>query len=108
MRKVGFVIAVVAGVLAVVLPSSLMMQGASLAGPLGWIGIVFSAFVVVLGVVALKGTSWVPGVILIVCAILGSILGGFFVAVYLVWAILGGLLALLGPRIFGSKRPLSS
>lgn len=107
-RKIGFAIAVVAGVLGAVLPSSLMMLGASLAGSLGWIGIAFSVFVVVLGVVALKGTSWIPGALLIVCATAGSILGGPFVAVYLVWAILGGMLALFGQRIFGSKRPLSS
>lgn len=108
MRKVGFVIAVVAGVLGVVIPSSFMMYSASLAGPLGWVGILFPLSVVLLGTVALKSKSWIPGALLILCATAGSILGGPFVAVYLVWAILGGMLALFGPRIFGSKRPLSS
>ncbi len=84
-----------------------MMQGLS-SSLLNWFGILCSLLVVCLGVAALRVKSWIPGVLLIVCAVSGAILGGFFIAVYLIWAVLGGMLALLGPMIFGSKKTLNS
>lgn len=103
-RKAGFVGAVIAGICGAVVPSSFLMMGSSLDGPLGRIGIVCSLGVVVLGLVALKVKSWIPGSMLIVCAIAGSTLGGPLFAVFMVFAVVGVVLAFIEPMIIGSKR----
>lgn len=108
MRKAGLVLAVIGGVFAVLIPGSMMMQGASLAGPWGWLGVLFSLVVVVLGIVALRVEKRIFDVLLIVCAIVATVLGGPTVAIYMVLVVLGGLLALLGPIVFGPKRPSST
>ena len=77
-------------------------MGSSLDGQEGWFGIVCSLDVIVLGLVALKVKSWIPGSLLNVCAIAGSTLGGPLFTVFMVFVVLGGIIAVYGPLIVGS------
>ena len=56
----------------------------------------FSFVTIVLGAVAMGAKGKVPGILLIVCAIAGAILGGTIVAVFMVLALIGGILATVG------------
>ncbi|MGB3044209.1 MAG: hypothetical protein WBB98_13580 [Xanthobacteraceae bacterium] len=110
MKKAGGIIALIAGIFAVIAAVvTLMVGGAASAFEaknselivmLGWGGVIFSFLCIVLGAVAMGSQSRVPGVLLILCAIAGAVLGGTFVAVFMVLALIGGILAL-----FGGKRP---
>jgi hypothetical protein len=65
---------------------------------LGWGGVIFSFAVIILGAVALGATGRVPAILLIVCSVLGAILGGTLVAIFMVLALAGGVLAAIGTR----------
>lgn len=39
-----------------------------------------------------------PGILLIICAIAGAILGGTFVAIFMVLALIGGILTVIGNK----------
>ena len=65
---------------------------------LTWGGVVFSFATIVLGAIAIGAKGRVPGILLIVCAILGAILGGTLVAVFMVLALIGGILATIGVK----------
>jgi hypothetical protein len=65
---------------------------------LGWLGILASFLALVLGIVVLCSKSQVPAWILLVCSILGIVLGGTLVAFFMVLAVLGAIFALVGGR----------
>ena len=65
---------------------------------LGWGGVVFSFLAIVLGAVAMGAKGRTPGVLLILCAVGGAILGGTFVAVFMALVLIGGILALFGAK----------
>lgn len=104
MQKAGGIIAIVAGVFAVLAAiltlfiggtgAALEAEGAQTVVMLGWGGIVFSFLTIVLGAVAISATSRIPGMLLILCAIAGAFLGGTMVAIFMVLALVGGVLAL--------------
>ncbi len=106
MKKAGGIIALIAGIFAVLAALVTLFIGgvataveadqADVAVGLGWGGIVFSFFTIALGAVAIGSTSRWPGILLIVCAIAGAILGGTLVAVFMCLALIGGLIAALG------------
>jgi hypothetical protein len=106
MQKAGGIVAVIAGIfgtLAAIVTlliggvgSALSTQGASTVVGLGFGGIAFSFATIVLGAIAMGAKGRVPGILLIVCSILGAILGGTIVAVFMVLALIGGVLATLG------------
>lgn len=58
----------------------------------------FSFLAIVLGAVALGVKGRTPGVLLMIPAVLGAILGGTLVAVFMVLALVGGILATVGGR----------
>ncbi|MCY4142761.1 MAG: DUF4064 domain-containing protein [Gammaproteobacteria bacterium] len=59
-----------------------------------WMGLVFSAAAIAIGIFAVRANNWMPGAILIVCSVLGIFFAGGFVQ-YMMWvAALGGILAL--------------
>lgn len=60
---------------------------------LGWGGVVFSFIVIVLGAVAMGSNSRIPGMLLVIASIAGAILGGTFVAIFMLLAFVGGVLA---------------
>lgn len=106
MRKAGGIIALIAGIFAVLaafftlfiggVASAVEAENAQVAIGLGWGGVVFSFITIVLGAVAIGSASRWPGILLILCAIAGAILGGTLVAIFMCLALIGGLVAALG------------
>lgn len=106
MRKAGGIIALIAGIFGFIaaivtlflggIGGAVGSDGAGTVVGLGWGGIVFSFLTIILGAVAMGAKGRVPGVLLIVAAIAGAILGGTLVAVCMALALIGGLLATLG------------
>lgn len=109
MQKAGGIIALVAGIFGVFaaiftlaiggMGAGLEAEGASTVIGLGWGGVGFSFLTIILGAVALGARGRLPGVLLMICAVAGAILGGTIVAVFMVLAFIGGLIA-----TFGGKR----
>lgn len=106
MQKAGGIIAIIAGVLGVIaaiatlmiggLGSAFEAEGASTVTGLGWGGIFFSFATIVLGSMAIGAKSRVAGALLIVCSVAGAVLGGTFVALFMVLALAGGVIAVIG------------
>ncbi len=108
MKKAGGIIAIIAGVFGVISAGVTLFVGgvgaamkadeSSTVVGLGWGGVIFSFATIVLGAVALSARGRVPGILLIVCAVLGAVLGGTLVAVFMVLALVGGILAVAGTK----------
>jgi hypothetical protein len=106
MRKAGGIIALIAGILGVLAAIVTLLIGgigstfeaaeADVVVSLGWGGIVFSFATIVLGAVGMNSRSRWPGVLIALAAVVGAVLGGTFVAVFLALALVGGLLAAFG------------
>ena len=60
---------------------------------MGWGGVAFSFLTIILGAVAMGAKGRVPGVLIVVCAVAGAIMGGTLVAIFMALAGIGGLLA---------------
>jgi len=107
-KKAGGIIGLVAGIFGVIaavatlffggLGAAVEAEGASTVVGLGWGGMVFSFLTIVLGAVAIGARSMVPGILLIICAVAGAVLGGTIVAIAMVLALIGGILATIGAR----------
>ena len=108
MKKAGGIIALVAGIFGVFaagitlftggLGAAFEAEGADTVIGLGWGGLAFAFLTIVLGAVAMGAKGRIPGVLLILCAIGGAILGGTIVAIFMVLAAIGGILAMVGGR----------
>lgn len=108
MQKAGGIIALVAGIFGVFaaiftlaiggMGAGLEAEGASTIIGLGWGGVAFSFLTIILGAVALGARGRLPGILLMICAVAGAILGGTIVAVFMALAFLGGLVAMLGRK----------
>ena len=108
MRKLGGIIAILAGIIGIFAGlATLMMggaagavdaKGASTVVGLGFGGVFFSFLVIISGAVGLGAETKKPGVFLIACSIAGAVLGGTFVAVCMVLALIGGFLVLAGAK----------
>jgi hypothetical protein len=106
MRIAGGVIALIGsvfGVIAALITLSIGGVGAAFnahdAGTvvaLGYGGVFFSFVGIVLGAVATGVRRRLPGMLLVVCALAGAILGGTFVAVCMLLVLIGGILAWIG------------
>jgi uncharacterized protein YecT (DUF1311 family) len=106
MRKAGGIIALVAGIFATLaaivtlsvggLGSAFQAEGAETVIWLGVGGVFFSFLTIILGAVAIGAKSRNPGMLLILSSIAGATLGGTFVAVFMVLALIGGVLASTG------------
>ena len=112
MRKAGGIIALIAGVFGTLaagatlliggVGGALELEGASTIIGLGWGGVLFSFLTIIFGAVAMNAQSRLPGLLLAVTAILGAVLGGTLVAIFMLLALVGGILALLGgPAVTG-------
>ncbi len=103
MRKAGGIISLIAGIFSVIaalitlgfggLGSAVKAHDASTVVYLGWGGLGFSFITIVLGAIAIGASGRTPGVLLVLCAICGAILGCTLVAVFMVLALLGGIIA---------------
>jgi hypothetical protein len=113
MKKAGGIIALIAGIFGIFAAGFTLLiggvgsaadaQDANTVIGLGWGGVIFSFLTIVLGAICLGATSKVPAILLIICSIAGAILGGTLVAIFMVLAFIGGILAL-----FGSKKPVAT
>ncbi len=107
MNKAGGIIGIIAGVFGVVAAVFTLLAGgigsvfdAAEAGTvvgLGWGGILFSFLAIVFGALAIARWRW-AGMALIICSILGVVLGGTMVAICMVLSLIGGILAAIGAR----------
>ena len=105
MKKAGGIIALVAGIFGVIaagvtlfiggIGGAFEAEGSSTVIGLGWGGVLFSFLTIVMGAVAISAETKKPAIILIVCAILGAILGGTLVAIFMGLALIGGIVAVL-------------
>ena len=104
MRKAGGIIALIAGIFGIFAAIATLFiggmggafeaEGADTAVGLGWGGVIFSFLVIILGAVCMGAKSKIPGVLLIIASIFGAVLGGTLVALFMVLALIGGILAL--------------
>ena len=108
MRKAGGIIGLIAGIFGFLAAVATLLLGgvgsavnahnANTVINLGWGGVLFSFLAIVLGAVAMGAKGRIPGILLMICAVLGAILGGTLVAVCMALALVGGLLATLGGK----------
>lgn len=108
MQKTGGILGLVGGIFGTIAALATLLLGgvgeavrASEAGTvvnLGLGGVAFSFLAIILGAVALGTTGRTAGVLLMLCAVAGAILGGALVAACMALAFVGGLLAVLGRR----------
>lgn len=108
MQKAGGIIALISGIFGAIagvftlfiggVGSAFKADQASTIVYLGWGGIGFSFLVIILGAIAMGANSRIPGFLLIVSSLAGAVLGGTFVAVCLVLALIGGILATFGVK----------
>jgi hypothetical protein len=106
MRKAGGIIALIAGIFGIFAAGITLMVGgvgsavkadnAHMVVGLGWGGVGFSFLVIVLGAVAMGSNSRLPGMLLILASIFGAVLGGTLVAIFMLLAFVGGILASIG------------
>jgi hypothetical protein len=106
MRKAGGIIALIAGIFGIFAAGITLLVGgigsaasadnAQMVVGLGWGGVASSFLVIVLGAVAMGSTSRIPGVLLIIASIIGVFVGGTLVALFMLLAFVGGILATIG------------
>lgn len=106
MQKAGGIIALIAGIFGTFAAGATLFlgglggavgaEGADTVSNLGWGGVLFSFLTITFGAVAMGAQSKKPGILIIVSSILGAILGGTLVAIFMVLAFIGGVLALFG------------
>ncbi|EJF89417.1 hypothetical protein MEG_01888 [Bartonella tamiae Th307] len=73
-------------------------EGADMVIGLGWGGILFSFLCIIFAAVAIAAKGKVPGILLILSSLLGAFLGGTLVAICMVLALIGGIMALFGNK----------
>lgn len=115
MQKAGGIIALIAGILALFaagvtlifggLGSAFDAEGADTAISLGWGGILFSFTTIILGTVSIWAKTKVAGILLIISTIMGTILGGTFVAIFMIPALIGGILTAIGADKSATEQP---
>lgn len=106
MKQAGAIIALIAGIFAVIAAGvTLLLGGIGAAAQaesgstvlaLGWGGVLFSFLVIILAAVAMGTNKKLLGLLLIIASIGGAILGGTLVAVFMVLSLIGGILVAIG------------
>ena len=118
MKTAGGVIAMIAGIFGVIAAGATLLiggvgsafeaEGANTIIGLGWGGVVFSFLIIILGAIAIGVKSKIPGILMIITSIIGAILGGTLVAVFMVLALIGGILATIGAKKGKSQTTIPS
>jgi len=113
MQKAGGVIGIIAGIFGVLAALFTLMiggaasafeaEGASTVIGLGWGGVLFSFLCIVFGAVCMGARRRLPGALLVLTSIAGAILGGTLVALFMVLALVGGILAMIGVKRPGAE-----
>lgn len=108
MKKAGGIFGIIGGVFGVFaalvtlfiggVGGAFQASGADTVIGLGWGGLAFAFLAIIFGAVSLGARSRTPGVLLTLSALGGAMLGGTMVAVCMVLALVGGLLAAFGAK----------
>lgn len=108
MKKAGGIIALIAGIFGILaagvtlllggMGSAFDAEGAGTVIGLGWGGVLFSFLTIIFGAILIGSETRTPGIILIVTSILGAILGGTLVAIFMVLALIGGIMGTIGTK----------
>ncbi len=120
MKKSGGIITLVAGILGTIAALFTLLAGGMVAGLEGasaslgntavdnsassqigtfaLLGLLASFITIILGAISMGAKTKKPSIAVMICAIVGAITGGTFVAVCMVLALIGGLLAFLGTK----------
>ena len=104
MKKAGAIISLIAGVFAIFASIFTIVSGGFVSAldggdsvmSMGFMGILFSFAVIIFGALSLSSESKTNGIILIVLSILGIILGGTVVAMFMALSFIGGILVAIG------------
>jgi hypothetical protein len=106
MRKAGGIIGLIAGIFGTIAALVTLLVGgtgaafhanqANLIVGLGFGGLIAAFLTIIFAAVAIGAKTRIPGILLIVTSIAGAIGGGTLVAVFMVLALIGGILASLG------------
>ena len=108
MQKAGGTIGIIAGIFGVLAAMFTILVG-GLAGAfnaedastvvwLGRGGVLFSFLCIIFGAISMNAKSKMPGNNLIICSIAGALFGGTLVAVFMVLALMGGIINSIGSR----------
>lgn len=120
MRTAGGIIAVVAGVLSIGaafftlfvggVGGAFEAEGADTVIGLGWAGLFCSFLVIALGAATIASKGKTASILLVVVSIVTAIIGGGFVAIFMVLALIGGIMACLDrtSAIQAHERPADS
>jgi hypothetical protein len=118
MRKAGGIIALISGVFGILaalftlvaggFAGAVEAQGAQTVVGLGWGGVFFSFLTIIFGSICIGAKTKIPGILLIINSILGAILGGTFVAIFMLLSLVGGILALFGAKAKQSEKEEAS
>jgi hypothetical protein len=111
LRKAGGIVALIAGIFSLISSVRLLSLAAFVtsdkeiitkaeawAGAFGGFGIIFSILVITSGAISINVKSKIPGILIVIGSISGAILGGGFVAIFMVLALIGGILILIGDK----------
>lgn len=108
MTKAGGIIAIIAGIFGIFAAGATLFiggvgrsveaEGASLVVGLGWAGVFFSFLAIIFGALSINTTTKNPGVFLIISSIVGIVLGGKLVAIFMLLSLIGGILVTKGVK----------
>jgi len=106
MQKAGGIISLIAGIFGTIaavvtlfmggVGGAVGAEGADGVVALGWGGVLVAFSVIVTGAIAMGAETKKPGVALILLSILGALMGGTLVAVFMVLSLVGGVLCIIG------------
>lgn len=115
MQKAGGIIALIAGIIALFaagftlifggLGSAFDAEGADTVVNFGWGGILFSFTTIILGAVSIWAKGRIAGILLIISAIMGAAFGGNLVAIFMIPALIGGILTTIGTGKSTTEQP---
>ena len=105
MKKAGGIIGVVAGTLGVIaafitlfvggVGSAFEAEGAATVVGLGWAGVFCSFLIIGLGAATIAAKGKLSAWLLVVVSLVTAVVGGMIVAIFMAFALLGGIIALL-------------
>ena len=114
MKKSGGIIALIGGIFGTIaalftlfiggIGAAVEADGGTQVVAMGWVGGLAAFAAIILGAVAMNSETKTPGILLIICAILGAVFGGTLVGIFMILTLAGGIMGLMG----GKKETIKS